>query len=106
VSARLWCTHGRDLTKPCPVCTLPGSEAVTLGPLMPTPATLALPAEVARQVEEALVQAAGSLSWVDEHWTSSKATRGGGLPMCRAALARANAAIAALKKHTEGGGNG
>lgn len=35
-----------------------------------------------------LLQARGSLEWIDENWTSNKASRGSGLPMCRAALKR------------------
>lgn len=41
----------------------------------------------------ALAQAKAVLEWIDKHWTSSKATRGEGLPACRAALAAVRAAL-------------
>lgn len=51
------------------------------------------------ELEAALRQAEHALTWVDAHWTKSAADRGTGLPMCRAAL---DAARAALEGTTNG----
>jgi hypothetical protein len=88
----------------------PGSGTVgELIGLMPVePATLTLPAEVVRQVEEALDDASHRL-WLHHDAALFDLEAGEECPVCTeggSVFLGVGAALAALKKHTEGGGNG